>query len=278
VRVAAPIDAFLLTSGTRAMPEPEPSKGERIAKRLARAGLCSRRAAERWIADGRVALDGKVLTTPAVVVTGESVITVDGNPLPQAESPRLFRYHKPSGLLTTNRDPQGRPTIFERLPQGLPRLVAVGRLDIASEGLLLLTNDGELARHLELPSTGWRRRYRVRAFGAVDEKSLQSLARGVTVDGVEYGSIEASLDKIQGANVWLTVVLREGKNREVRKALEHLGLAVNRLIRTAYGPFELGELERGGVAEVPRRHLRDQLGPIYKTLRIKAEGHAHRRG
>ncbi|HYB09878.1 MAG TPA: pseudouridine synthase [Alphaproteobacteria bacterium] len=260
------------------MPEHELAKAERIAKRLARAGLCSRRDAERWIDEGRVAVDGKVLTTPAVVVTDDSIITVDGNPLPQAEPPRLFRYYKPRGLVTTNRDPEGRPTIFERLPPGLPRLVAVGRLDIASEGLLLLTNDGELARHLELPSTGWRRRYRARAFGAIDEKSLRSLGRGVTVDGFEYGPIEASLDKVQGANVWLTVILREGKNREVRKALEHLGLSVNRLIRTAYGPFELGKLERGGVEEVPRGHLGNQLGPIYKTLRTKVAGRAHRRG
>ena len=260
------------------MPEPQPPKGERIAKRLARAGLCSRRDAERWIANGRVAVDGKVLTTPAFVVTDASVITVDDKPLPEREPPRLFRYHKPSGLVTTNRDPQGRATIFEKLPQGLPRLMSVGRLDITSEGLLLLTNDGELARHLELPETGWKRRYRVRAFGAVDEAALKSLARGIEIDGIKYGPILATLDKVQGANVWLTLVLREGKNREARKVLEHLGLTVNRLIRTAYGPFQLGELARGGVEEVPRRSLREELGPIYKALRIKAEGHAHRRG
>lgn len=260
------------------MTDPDTPKGERIAKRLARAGLCSRRDAERWISQGRVAVDGKVLTTPAVVVTEASEITVDGKPIPEPERPRLFRYHKPSGLVTTTRDPQGRPTIFERLPPGLPRLVSVGRLDLTSEGLLLLTNDGELARHLELPSTGWLRRYRVRAFGAVDEKALRTLAHGVTIDGVAYGPIEARLDRTQGSNIWLTLSLREGKNREARRVLEHLGLKVNRLIRIAYGPFQLGELARGQVEEVPRRVLRDQLGEIYKTLRVKAEGHAHRRG
>jgi 23S rRNA pseudouridine2605 synthase len=264
------------------MTEPTPAKGERIAKRLARAGLCSRRDAERWIADGRVAVDGKTLTTPAVVVTEANLITVDGQPIPEPERPRLFRYHKPAGLVTTARDPRGRPTIFERLPPELPRLISVGRLDITSEGLLLLTNDGELARHLELPATGWLRRYRVRAFGKVEESALKSLARGVTVDGVAYGPIEAALDKTPStdgrANLWLTVALREGKNREVRKVLEHLGLTVNRLIRVAYGPFQLGELARGQVEEVPRAVLRAQLGTIYKALRVKADAHAHRRG
>lgn len=265
------------------MTEPAPPKGERIAKRLARAGLCSRREAERWIGEGRVAVDGKVLATPAAVVTEASEITVDGKPIPEPERPRLFRYHKPSGLVTTTRDPQGRPTIFDSrvrggLPSGLPRLVSVGRLDLTSEGLLLLTNDGELARHLELPSTGWLRRYRVRAFGTIDEKALRTLAHGITIDGIAYGPIEARLDRTQGSNVWLTLSLREGKNREVRRVLEHLGLKVNRLIRIAYGPFQLGELGSGQVEEVPRRVLRDQLGDIYKTLRIKADAHAHRRG
>ena len=253
-------------------------KGERIAKRIARAGLCSRREAERWIKDGRVAVDGRVLDSPAVTVDAASTITVDGKPLPQAELPRLFRYHKPRGLVTTTRDPGGRPTIFAKLPAGLPRLVKVGRLDLDSEGLLLLTNDGELARHLELPATGWVRRYRVRAFGTVDPKALKALARGVAVAGVRYGPVEASLDRAQGANLWLTVALREGRNREVRRLLEHVGLKVNRLIRTAYGPFQLGELARGAVEEVPRRVLRDQLGAVYKALRLKAGGHAHRRG
>ena len=264
------------------MSDAGPSGGERIAKRLARAGLCSRREAERWIEARRVSVDGAVLTTPATIVTEASEILVDGKPIPEPERPRLFRYHKPEGLVTTNRDPEGRATVFERLPKDLPRLISVGRLDIASEGLLLLTNDGELARHLELPSTGWQRRYRVRVYGTVDDGALKSLARGVTIDGVAYGPIEASVDEPEReggrANSWLSVRLREGKNREVRRVLEHLGLKVSRLIRTAYGPFELGELPRGGVEEVPRKHLREQLGAIYKNLRIKAERHAHRGG
>ncbi|HKO07490.1 MAG TPA: pseudouridine synthase [Alphaproteobacteria bacterium] len=260
------------------MVQEKEGSGERIAKRLARAGLCSRREAERWIRDGRVAVDGQVLTTPAFVVGHDSLVAVDGKVLAEPEPPRLFRYHKPAGLLTTARDPQGRPTIFEKLPRELPRLIAVGRLDLASEGLLLLTNDGELARHLELPSTGWLRRYRVRARGTADEARLNALARGVTVDGVAYGPVQATLDRVQGANVWLTLALREGKNREVRRVLEHVGLAVNRLIRIAYGPFQLGELARGAVEEVPRRVLRDQLGAFYKELAGKVERHAHRRG
>ena len=251
---------------------------ERVAKRIARAGLCSRREAERWITEGRVAVDGLVLATPAVSVREENVVTVDGAPLPELEPPRLFRYHKPAGLLTTARDPQGRPTVFERLPQGLPRLIAVGRLDLASEGLLLLTNDGALARHLELPATGWIRRYRARAHGTIEEARLKALAQGIAIDGVSYGLIEARLDRVQRSNVWLTLALREGKNREVRRVLEHLGLAVNRLIRVAYGPFQLGELERGAVEEVPRRVLRDQLGSFYKSLAGKVGKDAHRRG
>ncbi|MFI4989077.1 MAG: pseudouridine synthase, partial [Alphaproteobacteria bacterium] len=258
--------------------EAAPQKGERIAKRLARAGLCSRREAERWIAEGRVTLDGKVLDTPAVVVGEASQIAVDGKPLPAAEAARLFRYHKPPGLLTTTSDPQGRATVFDKLPKELPRLMTVGRLDLASEGLLLLTNDGALARHLELPSTGWLRRYRVRVYGSIDEAKLKALARGITIEGVAYGPISAALDRLQGSNAWLTVTLREGKNREVRRVLEHLGLAVNRLIRTAYGPFQLGELVRGGVEEVPRRMLRDQLGAFYKGLAGQRERYAHRRG
>ncbi len=254
------------------------AKGERIAKRLARAGLCSRREAERWIADGRVAVDGKVLKTPAVVVGEASLIVVDGKPLPEREPPRLFRYHKPAGLLTTTRDPQGRATVFEKLPPELPRVVAVGRLDLASEGLLLLTNDGALARHLELPATGWLRRYRVRAYGSVEEGRLKDLARGIRIDGVAYGAIDATRDRVQGANVWLTVSLREGKNREVRRVLEHLGLRVNRLIRIAYGPFQLGELPRGRVEEVQRRVLRDQLGAAWKELAGAGGRHAHHRG
>jgi 23S rRNA pseudouridine2605 synthase len=235
-------------------------RGERIAKVLARAGLCSRREAERWIAEGRVAVGGKTLTTPAVTVTAADFVTVDGAPLPARESARLWRYHKPAGLVTSHKDPQGRPTVFKRLPKTLPRVVSVGRLDLNSEGLLLLTNDGTLARKLELPATGWVRRYRVRVFGTVDEAKLAELAQGVTVSGVRYGPIRARLDRRQGSNAWLTVALAEGKNREVRKVMERLGLGVNRLIRVAYGPFQLGNLPRGGVEEVPRKVLREQLG------------------
>ncbi len=237
-----------------------PPKGERIAKVIARAGICSRREAERLIAEGRVTLNGRPLSTPAVTVTADDRITVDGRPLPEPDAPRLWRYHKPPGQVTTHRDPQGRPTVFQHLPADLPRVVSVGRLDINSEGLLLLTNDGSLARILELPSTGWVRRYRVRAFGGVDQAKLDGLADGVTVDGVDYGPIEARLDRVQGDNVWLTMALREGRNREVRRVLEHLGLKVNRLIRLSYGPFQLGSLPRGAVEEVSQRILRDQLG------------------
>ena len=242
--------------------KPERKKPERIAKVLARAGLCSRRDAERWIADGRVAVDGKVLTTPAVTVTGINAITVDGAPLPEAAPAKLWRYHKPPGLLTSHRDPRGRPTVFERLPERLPRVVSVGRLDLNSEGLLLLTNDGELARHLELPETGWIRRYRVRVRGPVDEKRLKALEGGVTVSGIKYGAINAKLDSRRGANAWLTVALAEGRNREVRKVMAHLGLEVSRLIRVAYGPFQLGNLNRGETAEVTGKVLREQVGQM----------------
>lgn len=239
---------------------PEPGKGERIAKRLARAGVCSRREAERWIAEGRVAVDGVTLTTPAVTVTEESRVTVDGRAVAKPERARLWRYHKPKGVLCTAHDPQGRPTVIEQLPPGLPRVVTVGRLDMSSEGLLLLTNDGELKRHLELPATGWLRRYRARVFGPVDAKRLAQLKRGITVDGISYGPIEAALERQKGANAWLTVALREGKNREVRRVLEHLGLKVSRLIRTAYGPFQLGGLPEGAVDEIPGKVIREQLG------------------
>ncbi|HZB91162.1 MAG TPA: pseudouridine synthase [Stellaceae bacterium] len=235
-------------------------KGERIAKLLARAGLCSRRDAERWIAEGRVSVDGKVLTSPALALTGIHDIRVDGKPIPEPEPARLWRYHKPAGLVTTHRDERGRPTVFEKLPPELPRLVSVGRLDLTSEGLLLLTNDGALARALELPARGWLRRYRVRVHGTVDPARLEALEAGITVGGVAYGSIRAELDRAQGSNAWLTVSLREGKNREIRRVMEHLGLGVTRLIRIAYGPFQLGELPRGAVEEVPRRVLREQLG------------------
>ncbi|HET6467890.1 MAG TPA: pseudouridine synthase, partial [Geminicoccaceae bacterium] len=231
---------------------------ERIAKRIARAGLCSRREAEAWIAAGRVAVDGEVLASPAVTVRPGQRVTVDGKPLPEAEPARLFRYHKPKGVMTTARDPEGRPTIYADLPPELPRLMPVGRLDFTSEGLLLLTNDGELKRRLELPSTGWLRRYRVRVFGAVQDPLLARLAKGLTVDGIVYGPIEAKLDRVQGDNAWLTVALREGKNREIRHVMEHLGLTVNRLIRTSYGPFQLGLLRPRAVEEVRPKVLKEQ--------------------
>jgi 23S rRNA pseudouridine2605 synthase len=234
--------------------------GERIAKVMARAGLCSRRAAEGWIAAGRVAVNGEVLKSPALNVAPGDRVTVDGKPLLSHERTRLFLYHKPKGLVTTNRDERGRPTIFAALPKELPRLISIGRLDLNSEGLLLLTNDGGLARALELPETGWLRRYRVRAMGRVSQAVLDGLRKGVTVDGISYGPIEATLDREQGANVWLTLGLREGKNREVRNVLGHLGLKVNRLIRVSFGPFQLGELKSGVVEEVKTRILREQLG------------------
>lgn len=239
---------------------PDEKRGERIAKWLARAGVASRRDAEKLIAEGRVKLGGKVVETPATFITPGDHVTVDGKPVAAPERTRLFRYHKPDGLVTTHRDPEGRPTVFEKLPPGLPRVVSVGRLDLTSEGLLLLTNDGALARKLELPSNGWLRRYRARVHGKVDEQALAALARGVTVDGVQYGPIEAGLDARQGTNAWLTVSIREGKNREVRRVLAHLGLEVTRLIRTAYGPFQLGILPRGAVEEVNAKVLREQLG------------------
>jgi len=235
--------------------------GERIAKVIARAGLASRRAAEAWIAAGRVAVNGAVISSPALNVTSRDKITVDGVPLPGRARTRLFRYHKPRGLVTTHADPQGRLTIFGALPKRLPRLISVGRLDLNSEGLLLLTNDGGLARALELPATGWLRRYRVRALGRVTQEALDRLRSGITIAGVRYWPIEATLDREQGANVWLTMGLREGKNREVRKVLEQLGLTVNRLIRVAYGPFELGDLDDGAVEEVETAALRKALGP-----------------
>lgn len=239
---------------------PAGQKGERIAKVIARAGICSRRDAERLIADRRVVLNGRVLETPATVVGPADRIEVDGKPLAARERTRLWLFHKPRGLVTTNRDPEGRPTVFSRLPPDVPRVVAVGRLDINTEGLLLLTNDGGLSRILELPSTGWLRRYRVRVHGRVEPAALAALRRGVTIDGMVYGAIEAAIDREQGSNVWLTVGLREGKNREVKRVMEHLGLGVTRLIRVSYGPFQLGDLAPGALEEVKGRVLRDQLG------------------
>ena len=240
--------------------------GDRIAKVMARAGLCSRREAEAWITAGRVTVNGAPITSPALNVTAKDKIIVDGKPMPQRERTRLFLYNKPRGLVTTHADPEKRPTIFEKLPKGLPRLVSVGRLDLNTEGLLLLTNDGGLARALELPQTGWLRRYRVRAHGAILQPQLDALRKGVTVNGVRYGAIEATVDRLQGANAWLTFAIREGKNREVRNVLEHLGMKVNRLIRVSFGPFQLGDLEEGKVEEIRTRHLREQLGERIATL------------
>jgi 23S rRNA pseudouridine2605 synthase len=245
----------------RDAPPPPPKKsGERIAKLMARAGLCSRREAEEWIRQGRVAVNGRIIDSPALDIVERDIVTVDGAPLPQRERTRMFLYHKSRGLVTTHSDPEGRPTIFDNLPKDLPRLISIGRLDYNTEGLLLLTNDGGLKRVLELPDTGWLRRYRVRAHGAITQGRLDALRDGIEVDGVKYGPIEATLDSEQGANVWLTFAIREGKNREVRNVLSALGLEVNRLIRVSYGPFQLGELGEGEVAEVRGRMLRDQLG------------------
>jgi 23S rRNA pseudouridine2605 synthase len=249
-----------------APPRPSPAseagsgKVERVAKVIARAGLASRREAEAWIAAGRVAINGTAIASPAVNVGAGDRVSIDGKALPARERTRLFLYHKPRGLLTTNADARGRPTIFAALPKDLPRLVSIGRLDLNTEGLLLLTNDGGLARVLELPSTGWLRRYRVRAHGSVTQEALDRLRAGIAIDGVRYGAIEATLDRAQGSNVWLTFAIREGKNREVKNVLGALGLQVNRLIRVSYGPFQLGELPAGAVEEVRTRILRDQLG------------------
>jgi len=234
--------------------------GERIAKVIARAGLGSRREAEGLIAAGRVAVNGAVIDSPALNVTAGDAVSVDGEPLPRRERTRLFLYHKPRGLLTARTDPRGRPTIFQRLPPGLPRLISVGRLDFNTEGLLLLTNDGALARTLELPSTGWLRRYRVRAHGSVTQAQLDALRAGITISGIHYGPIDAALDRVQGSNLWLTFAIREGKNREVRNVLGHVGLTVTRLIRVSFGPFQLGELAEGAVEEVRTRIVREQLG------------------
>jgi 23S rRNA pseudouridine2605 synthase len=247
---------------TRPMLPPAPlTDTMRIAKAMARAGLCSRRDAERWIADGRVAVNGETLKSPAKDVGPRDRIEVDGQLLPGVETTKLWRFHKERGCVTTHRDPEGRPTVFEKLPSDLPRVISIGRLDFNTEGLLLLTNDGELARHLELPATGWMRRYRVRAFGNVTQAKLDVLKDGLEIEGVRYGPIEATLDQVQGANVWLTIGLREGKNREVRNILASLELTVNRLIRISFGPFQLFDLEPGVVEGVKRRVLSDQLGP-----------------
>jgi len=246
-------------------PSGRPTETMRIAKAMARAGLCSRRDAERWITDGRVKVNGETITSPALDVTPKDRILVDGAPLPDAEPTMLWRYAKPKGLVTTHRDPEGRPTVFESLPDDMPRVVSIGRLDFNTEGLLLLTTDGELARFLELPATGWLRRYRVRAHvqpgKSITQADLDKLKDGISVEGVHYGPIEATLDSRQGLNVWLTIGLREGKNREVRKILASLELDVNRLIRVSFGPFQLLDLKPGTVEQVRRKTLIDQLGP-----------------
>ncbi len=242
---------------------------ERIAKVMARAGLCSRREAERWIAEGRVSVDGTAIDTPAITVTAENTVSVDGKELPAADRPRLWRFHKQVGLITTSNDPQGRPTVYDVLPKDLPRLISVGRLDLNSEGLLLFTNDGGLARKLEHPDTGLVRRYRVRVRGRVDVARLESLAKGVTVDGIRYVGIEAQLERQQSTNAWISVGLREGKNREVRRVMEHLGYSVNRLIRTGYGPVALGDLPRGAIEEIQAGVVKKLLGESHKGAKAK---------
>ncbi|WP_419903735.1 pseudouridine synthase [Kiloniella sp.] len=256
---------------------PVSDKKERIAKVIARAGLCSRRDAERWIAEGRVILDGKVLESPAIVVGPENSILVDGEPLPQAERARLWKYHKPKGQITAARDPEGRPTVFDKLPKDLPRLQPVGRLDYNSEGLLLFTNDGEVKRKMELPATGWTRRYRVRVHGTVEEHHIKALAEGMTIDGIHYAPIEAIISNQARTNAWMTMSLKEGKNREIRRVCEHLGLIVNRLIRISYGPFQLGEIPEGEIVELPYKLVRDQLGlpkeaPVEASVKTGKDG------
>ena len=239
---------------------PKPAEGDRIAKVIARAGICSRRDAEKLILGGRVKLDGVVVTSPALNVTENNVVQVDEKPLIPPEAARLWRYHKPSGLVTTHKDEKGRPTVFANLPKHLGRVVSVGRLDFNSEGLLLLTNDGDIARRLEIPAAGWTRIYRARLFGKVTQADLDKLATGITIDGVKYGPIVADLERSKGMYSWATVSLKEGKNREVKRVMERLGLKVARLIRTAYGPFQLGQLAEGQIEEIPARLWREKLG------------------
>lgn len=236
------------------------ANGERIAKRLARAGVASRREAERMITAGRVKVNGKRIDSPALNVTQDDLISVDGKPIGQPDASRVWRYHKPSGLVTTARDEKGRATVFDKLPDTLPRVMTIGRLDLNSEGLLLLTNDGALKRKLELPSTGWLRKYRVRVHGTPEEATLDRLRAGLTIDGEHFQPMQVTLDRVQGRNAWLTVGLREGRNREIRRAMDEIGLSVNRLIRVSYGPFQLGELKAGMVEEIRPKILADQLG------------------
>lgn len=244
------------------------NNGERIAKKMARAGLCSRRDAERWIEAGRVSVNGKMLETPACVVSDSDTIIVDGKPLKAKPSTRLFLYHKPSGLVTTHKDEMGRATIFSNLPSHLPRVISIGRLDLNTEGLILLTNDGELSRYLEHPNTGWKRKYRVRVHGHADEEKLSALKNGITIEGVRYKSIIAEIDKTaehkSGTNTWLNITLTEGKNREIRRVMEALDLKVNRLIRVSYGPFQLGSLKPETVEEVKNNVMKDQIKGYFK--------------
>ena len=245
------------------MTSSDEKKSERISKRMSRAGLCSRREAERWVLAGRVKVNGTKLQDPAVNVTDEDYILVDGKPIADKPETRLWRYNKPTGLVTTHKDEKGRKTVFEALPEDLPRVISIGRLDLNTEGLLLLTNNGELARFLEHPSTGWSRRYKVRAFGKTDEATLRSLKKGIEYKGITYGSIDAKLESVTGDNVWLNLSLTEGKNREVRNVLEAIGLKVNRLIRLSYGPFQLGNLKTGHVEEVNRKALKSSIDKRY---------------
>ena len=242
------------------MAEDTTELGERIAKVIARAGICSRRDAEKLIAEGRVALNGEKVTTQGVRVGQNQVVSVDGKPLAEPDPARLWRYHKPSGFVTTHRDPQDRPTVFANLPKSLPRVVSIGRLDFNSEGLLLLTNDGDIARRLELPASGWPRKYRVRLFGKINQQDLDKLAEGITIDGVKYGPIVADLERSKGVHAWASVTLKEGKNREIKRVMESLGLRVARLIRVQFGPFHLGQLEPGAVEEIPAKLWREHLG------------------
>ena len=246
-------------------------KGERVAKRLSRAGVASRREAERMIADGRVAVNGRVIDSPALNLSAADRVEVDGRSIAAAEPPRLWLYHKPAGLVTTASDEKGRDTVFGALPAEMPRVMSVGRLDLNSEGLLLLTNDGGIKRRLELPTTGWLRKYRVRAHGTADDAALKPLRDGITVEGERFRPMAVTLDRTQGGNVWLTIGLREGRNREIRRALEAVGLRVNRLIRVSYGPFRLGDLKPGDVEEVKGRVLSDQLGLAERGPQAKAK-------
>jgi len=251
---------------TETPPTDDKPKGDRVAKLMARAGLCSRRDAERWILEQRVEVDGVVIDTPATLVDDPTRVKVDGKTLPAQVEPKLWLYHKPAGLVTTHRDEDERPTVFDNLPEALGRVISIGRLDMNSEGLLLLTNDGGLSRELELPSNGWLRTYRVRVFGFVTQDILDTIKDGCTVEGIHYGPVEARIEKKTGRNAWLIVSLTEGKNREIRQVMRHLDLHVNRLIRKSFGPFRLGDLNREEVMEVPRRQLIEQLGGKYERV------------